>query len=87
MFVAVDCMCGRGDVNERLMNATVSALMRLRDDDMQHTPLYEDLQYILSWTKHNVRNDREMERLPDEIEHSKLVEKMLHILLETHEAD
>ena len=86
MYVAVDCMCGRGDLNERLVNATLSALGRLRDDDMRGTPLYEDLTFVLSWTKNNFLNEREMKRLPDELEHKKLVEKMLHILLETHEA-
>jgi hypothetical protein len=86
MYVAIDAMCGRGDVKERLANATESALMRLTDDDMKGTPLYEDLQHVLSWTKGNMLGG-EIQKLPDELEHNKLIEKMLHILLETARAE
>jgi hypothetical protein len=82
MYVAIDAMCGRGSVKERLANATESALMRLTDDDMKGTELYEDLQFVLSWTKANMLGG-EIQRVPDELGHNKLIEKMLHILMET----
>jgi hypothetical protein len=86
MYVAIGCMCGRGSVNERLVNATISALMRLEGNDLPAGELQDDLKFVLKWTKENIAGDDGMTKLPDEIEHSKLVEKMLHILLETHSA-
>jgi hypothetical protein len=83
MYVAIDCLCGKGEFEERLANATVSALMRLNDDDLDGA-LGDDLRYVLSWTKGNL-DAGHVRRIPDDVEHAKLVEKMLHILIETHE--
>ena len=79
MYVAVDCLCGDGPFINRLKNATVSALMRLEDDDLAGE-LAEDLKFILGWTKKNVVEWRE----PNELERRELIEKMLHVMLETH---
>lgn len=85
MYVAIGCMCGKGSLDDRLVNATISALMRLNEDDLKPGELRDDLKYVLQWTKENVVAECAT-KLPDDIEHSKLVEKMLHILLETHSA-
>jgi hypothetical protein len=84
MYVAVGCMCGKSSLAERLANATVAALLRLKDDDLPPGDLREDLKFVLKWTKDNVMN-AEVIKLPDDIEHKLLVEKMLHILLETND--
>lgn len=84
MFVAVGCMCGKGDLESRLANAAVSALLRLEDNDLDGDELDEDLRYVLKWTKHNLHGGK-VKQVPDDLEHGKLVEKMLHILLETND--
>jgi hypothetical protein len=81
MYVAVDCMCGKGSLEARLSNAGL-ALHTLREDDLEGD-LGERLRYVLGWTKHNLAGDS-VKRTPDDGEHKELVEKMLHILLETH---
>jgi hypothetical protein len=81
MYVAVDCLCREGSLKERLENATISALLRLNDDDLTGEPA-NDLKYVLDWTKRNIVNG-ELQRQPDEIETKRLVEKMLSILLDT----
>ena len=86
MYVAVGCMCGRSALGERLANAAVSALSRLEDDDLPPGDLQKELKDVLKWTKHNLRqgDDRDVVKLPDDVELSALIEKMLHILQETH---
>jgi hypothetical protein len=85
MLVAICAMCGRGSLETRLANATVSALMRLKEDDLGRGDLREDLRYILSWTKENLKGDTDVVKVPNDIELSRLIEKMLHILLETND--
>ena len=85
MYVAIDCMCGRGSLAERIENAATAALIRLNETDLEGGDLREDLEYVLNWTKHNVRGGKVI-KLPDDVEHEQLIKKMLHILLETHEA-
>lgn len=82
LFVAIDCMCGDGDFIERLKDATISALMRLDESDLDGE-LGDDLSYILGWTKNNLFNGK-IQRLPDELERKKLIEKMMHVMLETY---
>jgi hypothetical protein len=84
MYVAADCMCGKASLGNRLANAAVSALCRLEVDDLEEGELREDLKYSLSWTKDNLDGDHGVKRVPDDLEHARLVEKILHILLETH---
>ncbi len=75
-------MCGDGDFIERLKDATISALMRLDESDLDGE-LGDDLSYILGWTKNNLFNGK-IQRLPDELERKKLIEKMMHVMLETY---
>ncbi len=82
MCVAIDCLCGAGSFRDRLENATISALIRLDESDLAGE-LAEDLAFILSWTKSNIA-DGKLQKEPDELERKKLIEKMLHIMLETH---
>ena len=81
MHVAISSLCGEGSFKERLGNATVSALMRLDDDDLPGE-LGQDLKFILDWTKRNLANDA-IQREPNELERYQLIEKMMHILTET----
>lgn len=83
MYVATDCLCGDGPFISRLENATISALIRLEDNDLTGE-LAEDLKFILEWTKNNIV-DGKIQREPDELERKKLIEKMLHVMLETHQ--
>ena len=83
MYVAIGCMCGKASLSDRLANATISALMRLNEDDLPPGDLRDDHKYVLKWTKGNVEDGGTI-KLPDDIEHSRLIEKMLNILLETH---
>jgi hypothetical protein len=82
LLVAIDCMCGDGDFIQRMKSATISALMRLEESDLDGA-LGDDLAYILEWTKHNLR-DGMIQKLPDELERKKLIEKMMHVMLETY---
>ena len=84
MLTAVGSMCGEGSLEERLSDASVSALMRLKEDDLPEGELRESLEYVLKWTKHNMAGGRAMKKLPDDLELRSLIEKMLSILLETH---
>lgn len=81
MHVAIDCMCDDGPFKRRLENATVSALVRLKDDDLTGE-LSEDLKFILGWTKENLVGGT-IQREPNELERKQLIEKMLHVLVET----
>lgn len=85
MYGAVWSMCGNGSLEERLSDASISALMRLEERDLPEGDLREDLKFVLNWTKHNMAGDRGMKKMPDDLELHSLIEKMLHILLETHE--
>lgn len=82
MYVAIGCLCREGPLKARLENATISALLRLNDDDLEGE-LANDLKEILDWTKRNLNNG-ELQKAPNEIETSRLIEKMLHVLLETN---
>ena len=82
MYVAIGCMCSDGSFTSRLENATISALTRLEENDLTGK-LGEDLKYILGWTKKNIVGGK-IQRDLDELERNKLVEKMLHIMLETY---
>ena len=82
MEVAVSCLCGEGSFRERLEGATVSALIRLEEDDADGE-LGEKLRYILDWTTNNM-TDGKLVREPDELERGKLIEKMLHVMQETY---
>jgi hypothetical protein len=86
MLNAVGSMCGRGSLEERLADATVSALDRLEDHDLSAGALRRDLKYVLDWTKRNTDGGR-VKKLPDDVELSKLIDKMLHILMQTHHED
>jgi hypothetical protein len=81
MLVAIECLCGEGSFKSRLENATNSALIRLRDDDAKGK-MKEDLEYIFELTRRNIKAGKILKE-PDELERKKLIEKMLHILLET----
>jgi hypothetical protein len=83
MYVAVSSMCGRSTLEERIYNATISALARLNDDDLDGE-LGEDLKYVLQWTKHNMA-DGVAKKAPDDVELSQLIEKMLRILEATQD--
>ena len=84
MYSAIWSMCGKGSLEERLSNASISALMHLEERDLPEGRLREDLKYVLRWTKDNTAGDRSMKKLPDDLELRALTEKMLSILLETH---
>lgn len=86
MYVAIDAMCGKSSLSDRLVNATISALIRLNEDDLPPGDLRDDLEYVLGWTKGNVVAGQ-VTKLPDDLEHDRLIKKMLHIMLETHTAD
>lgn len=81
MYVAIDCLCGEGSFVERLENATISALMRLENADLLGD-LGEDLKYILGWTRDNI-TDGKLRETPSEHQRKELVERMLHVMLET----
>lgn len=83
MYGAVWSMCGKGTLGDRLYNAGIG-LHTLRDDDLAVERLREDLRFVLDWTTRNITGDREVKKLPDDLELRSLIEKMLHILLETH---
>jgi hypothetical protein len=87
MYSAVWSMCGAGTLEDRLCDATISALMLLEDHDLGEGKLGEDLKYVLGWTKHNLDGERHVKNLPDELQLRKLIETMLHLLLETNRAD
>ena len=82
MLGAIDCLCDDGSFVARLENATISALIHLEEDDLSGE-LGEDLKYVLGWTKNNMVNGK-IGKEPDELERSELIEKMLHVMLETH---
>jgi hypothetical protein len=73
IYAAVNCLCGKDTFEKRWQNATEAGLSELNEDDLIG-PLREDLRYILSWTKAGANQ-------PNDIERSRLVEKMLHVLL------
>ena len=81
IHVAIECLCGEGPFSERLETATISALIRLEEQDLKGE-LGEDLRFVLQWTKKNMIDGR-IQTHPDEITRSKLVKKMLHLMIET----
>lgn len=83
LYVAIDCLCGDGPFVSRLENATISSLIRLEESDLTGE-IAEDLIFILKWTKNNLINGS-LQKEPDELERGKLIEKMLHVMLETYE--
>ncbi len=82
LYLAIDCLCGKGAFVERLENATVSALIRLEDPDLTGD-LGDDFKFIMRWTRDNIVGGK-LQKEPDELERKKLVEKMLRVMLETH---
>ncbi len=82
-YGAVLSLCSEGTFKERLRDATISHLIQL-DDDYLTGELAEDLKYILDWSKRNIFNGK-IQREPTELERKKLIEKLLHVMLETHE--
>lgn len=86
MYEAISALCGKSSLAERLENASI-LLAILRDDDLSDdAELGPDLKYVFKWTKDNLKEGRSI-KLPGDVEFSRLVEKMLHILLETNGAD
>jgi hypothetical protein len=83
MYVAIDCLCREGSFVKRLENATASALIRLENTDLTGD-LAEDLKFILAWTRDNIAGGK-LQNEPNELQRKELVEKMLHVMLETHE--
>lgn len=81
MYAAICCLCSDGSFKSRLADATISALIRLDDEDLPGE-LGQDLKYILDWTKRNMV-DAVIQREPGELERAKLIEKMMHVLNET----
>lgn len=82
MYVAVDCLCGDGQFKKRLENATVSGLIQLNDDDLSGE-LRDDLKYVLDWTKRNI-TEGHLQKEPNELERKMLIDKILHVLIETN---
>jgi hypothetical protein len=87
MHLAITCMCGKGSLGERLADAGISAFAAVRDEDVGPGPLNADLRYVLQWTKHNLKGDLDVTKLPDDLELGQIIEKMLHILLELRAAE
>jgi hypothetical protein len=84
MHIAISTLCESDrSFKERLEDATISALIQLNDNEPINSQLAEDLNYVLSKTKHNMKGGKLLS-IGDEIENSQLVNKMLHILLETN---
>ena len=83
MREAIECLCGDGSFAKRLENATVSALFILDQKDLTGE-LADDLKFILKWTKANIVGGK-LQMEPGEMERKKLIEKMLHVMLETHQ--
>lgn len=86
MHSAVSSMCGKGSLGERLANAGLN-LHTIEDIDLPEGRLRQELKYVLDWTKRNRANNGNAFKLPDDVQLQALIEKMLHILLETHIAD
>jgi hypothetical protein len=82
MYATIDCLCDDGPFMKRLESATTGALVHLNDDDLVGE-LAEDLRFILRWTKLNVVGGR-IQKQPNELERKTPIEKMLHVMLETH---
>lgn len=81
MYVAIGCLCNEGQFIDRLEIATISALGMLNYNDLTGE-LAEDLKFILALTIDNLKGGK-IQRVPTELERSKLIEKMLHIIIET----
>jgi hypothetical protein len=81
MAVAISCFCGYDTFKKRLEDATISALIQLEDDYLTGE-LAKDLKYILDLTKRSLF-DGKIQVEPNELERRELVDKMLHVLLET----
>ena len=82
LFVAIDRMCGDGDFITRLEDATISALERLEESDLDGE-LGADLAYILKWTKHNMHDGRILIE-PDELTRKDIISKIINAMLNTH---
>ena len=83
MLATLHGLCDEGPFNERLEAVTSSCLIRLEKDDLTGE-LGKDLKYILDWTKFNLRNGK-LSRKPNELQRNKLIEKILHLFIETIE--
>jgi hypothetical protein len=82
VFDAVTCLCGSAPDKQRLEDATIGALIRLHDEDLEGE-FKEDLEYIFRWTKWNIKG--QIQREPDAKEWNQLVQKMLSVMKTTTE--
>lgn len=78
---AIECMCADGEYISRLKNATLSALIRLGDDDLggEHG---DELAFVFSWTTKNMRDGKFL-KIPNHDEQNMIIEKMLTIMIAT----
>ena len=83
MHVAIDCLCGSGSFTKRLEDATISALIRLKDDDVGGE-LSEDFRFILDQTTRNMEGGK-LKRKLSARKQQEIREKMLRILAEALE--
>lgn len=82
MYLAIDSLCRGGSLKKRLQNATIGGLFLLEESDLPPGELQDDLRFVLSWTKRNIKNG-EIQRVPRGNETRQLARKMLNILMET----
>lgn len=79
LTAAVSILCGNdGSFTERLEDATLSALIRLNDEDLDG-PLRSELAFILQLSKFNMRGGKLLRSLSQE-ERNELIHKMVGIL-------
>lgn len=81
LHLAITCLCSEGTFTKRLENAA-EAVIPLKEEDLDKGELREDLKYVLKWTSENML-EGVIQKQPDELERNQLIEKMIHILLET----
>ena len=80
-MVAVDCLASGSDpFEDRLYNAYISALMRLKPNDSP-PELASDLRWVLELCERN-QSPTGMSQI-SESDRRKVVEKLMHILIET----
>ena len=82
IMVAVSCLCGGGSFEDRLHNAYISALMRLRVDDAPKT-LSDDLRWVLTFCQDNALPEGRGMRKIGELDRKKLIDTLIHLLAET----
>ncbi|HEX4268885.1 MAG TPA: hypothetical protein VHY36_13435 [Steroidobacteraceae bacterium] len=80
MREAVSLLCSSGKWSRRLGDAGL-ALVFLSAADLEGE-LGEDLRFVLGWTAGNII-DGNVQKLPRGLARHQLIEKMLHILIET----